>query len=620
MGRILGRLPAVVRWAGLGLLAGLISIWLASGPLKNLEYASGDLLFGVRNAIAPIQAPPRTMIVAIDDASFSVNQMQWPWPRDYLATIVDHIAAGKPRAIAIDIFLYEVSDPAKDAALAQAIHNAGNVVLVNDISVEKQGSAVLTRLNRPIPEINQAVSTLGLTNFDRDRDGVVRRLLSFQGYSGQPYYSWAMQSARLYDGAADFRVISADQVDIAARQVLLESQFMRVNFRGPAGTIPTVSAYQVASGLVDVNKFEGKVVLLGATSESLHDSYPTPFGSQPPTPGVEINANAIETILNGDYIIPVSPWLSTLITLIMALIGVALAIRLESRRALLAGIAGMVLYVALCAALFVYARVLPPVVIPLFGLGLAFASAISIQLYNEQRQRAQVQSLFERYVAPAAIDQMLSQPETYASGGQRKELTILFSDIRGFTSLSENLPPDDVVAILNQYLARMTELIFEHGGTIDKFEGDAILAIWNAPLPVEDHATRAVQCGVEMIAALETLQESWAQKSTAPLKIGVGINTGQAFVGNIGSDRRMDYTVIGDTVNLASRLQDLTKAEGVPLLFSEATRALLNPAITTRFVSTAQVKGRAQAVNVYTVEQKRGDGEGAPAHADDPEP
>jgi adenylate cyclase len=150
----------------------------------------------------------------------------------------------------------------------------------------------------------------------------------------------------------------------------------------------------------------------------------------------------------------------------------------------------------------------------------------------------------------------------------------------------------------------MTELIFKYEGTIDKFEGDAILAIWNAPLPVSDHAAKAVRCAMEMIERLNELQEAWAEKSHDPLRIGVGVNSGQAFVGNIGSTRRMDYTVIGDTVNLASRLQDLTKAEGVPILFSEATRDLLGKDIETRFVTTATVKGRAQAVNVYTIIDK----------------
>jgi len=595
------RIQQAGRWISLALAAGVISTWLSSTVLVNLESFAADLLFRLRG---PAGDDSHTVIVAIDDASFTQNGLQWPWPRGYLAEIVSRVSSGNPKAIAIDIFLYEASDPAEDQALGRAIRDAGNVIVVNDISNQSQGGIEIRQLNRPIPEVSEAGATLGLTNFERDRDGVVRQLLAFQSHNDRLYYSWALQAARLYESAADFNVVSPDRVEIGDRIVVLEDQFLRVNYRGGAGAIPSVSAYQVVDGLVDPAQFAGKVVLIGATSESLHDSYPTPFGSQPPMPGVEINANAVETILNGLYIRQSGLLTGAVLAVAAALIGITLAVRLRPLPALGAVTGVLLLYAVICVMLFTSMRVMLPVVAPGLGIGLAYVSGTSIQLYDEQRKRAEVRSLFERYVAPAAIDLMLTQPETYAMGGQRRELTVLFSDIRGFTTLSEGLSPDDVVVLLNRYLSRMTELIFAYGGTIDKFEGDAILAIWNAPLPVPDHATQAVRCALAMLDALPDLQPAWGEKSSARLQIGIGINTGQAFVGNIGSTRRMDYTVIGDTVNLASRLQDLTKAEQIPLLFSDATRSQLSEAFPTRLVTTTQVKGRIQAVDVYTVEEQ----------------
>jgi adenylate cyclase len=594
---------SLARWALLALVIGLLAAGLAATLLNRLELFAGDVLFLLRG---PVESHSPVVLVAIDDASFAQNKLRWPWPRDYIAKMVDNIAAGKPKAIAIDVFFYEPSDPKADAELARAIADAGNVILVNDISVQSQkvgGLQVDTQVyNRPIPEIDKAVAGLGLTNFPRDSDGTVRRVLAFQELQGTLYYSWSMQLARLYLDEKAFDVRSANEVYIGGTRIPLESLFLRVNYLGGAGSVKTYSAYQVADGTVGPEQFAGKVVILGATSESLHDSYATPFGSQPPTAGAEINAQAVDTLLSGQFITPTPGLVAVLLAVLGAVIGIVLAVRLRPLPAL-GGVAGLlVVYLIAAALVFMQARLILPIVGPVLGVVLTYITGTSVQLYDEQRKRAQVRGLFERYVAPAAIDQMLGKSEALTLSGQRKDLTILFSDIRGFTSLSEGLSPDDVVEILNEYLANMTNIIFEYKGTIDKFEGDAILALWNAPLDVPDHPTQTVLAAVEMIKQLEKLQAIWATKSQAPLKIGVGINTGQAFVGNIGSARRMDYTVIGDTVNLASRLQDLTKEAGVPILFSEATRDRLDPSIKTRYVISAKVKGRTQETKCYTID------------------
>jgi adenylate cyclase len=593
-GRWGGRWRELVLWLALALGIGVLAFWLAGGLFARTELAATDILFRWRGRL---EEDSPVVIVAIDDASFTQNHLQWPWPRDYLATIVNN---GEPAAIALDSLFYEPSDPEADAALAQAMANAGNVVVINNITTESLEGYSVVQLNEPIPEIAGAVATTGISSFPRDADGTVRRLLAFQEHNDRLYFSWAMQLARLYLGEEDFEVVSWNEVRTGARSVHLDDQFLLVNYGGPAGSIPHYSAYQVADGIVDPQVFAGRIVLIGATTESLHDSYPIPFGSEPPMPGVEINANAVNTILSGRFIRPAGDAVRLLMAVLAALIGLGIVLRLRPVMGLVVIAVMTIAYAIVCVAVFTQSGAILPITAPLMALGLTYVAGTSIRLYTEQRARAHMRALFNRYVSPAAIDQMLDDPEGYM-GEARREMTVLFSDIRNFTTISEQLTPAEVVALLNEYLSAMSDIIFAHEGAIDKFEGDAILAVFNAPLDVTDHATKAVRCAVEMVEKAAGMQASWAAKGQE-LRIGVGINTGEAFVGNIGSARRMDYTVIGDTVNLAARLQDLTKKAGAPILFSEGTRKRLDPGIRTRFVATEAVKGKARPVNVYTVE------------------
>jgi adenylate cyclase len=593
------RLLIAVRWLGLAVAIGLLAFWLGSGVLSKVELAAHDLLFQLRG---PLEASDEIVIVAVDDVSFALTDLQWPWPRDYLAQIVDGIAAGNPSVIALDILFLEPTDPAADDALAQAIAEAGNVVVVQSITTENvlQGGYTLAQLNRPIPEIEAAAAATGLVNVPRDDDGRVRRLLAFQKHHDDLYFSWGMQIARLHLGEEDFTVLSRDEVYIGEHPVHLQNQYLLVNYGGPPHSVTYYSAFQVAEGSIDPDVFTDKIVLVGATSESLHDSYPIPYGSEPPMPGVEINAHAINTILTQRFVGQPGLGVPLALGILSALLGLAIVLSLRP----LAGLGMVATSIVVCGVLsaLVFSRsgLLVPTTVPLLAIGLTYVTGTSINLVIEQRARARMRVLFDRYVSPAAIDKMLDDPEGYLAE-QRRHMSILFSDIRGFTSLSEKLTPGGVVAILNEYLSEMTEIIFKYEGTIDKFEGDAILAFFNAPLDIDDHPSKAVRCAIEMIERLTEMQKGWSAKGQHVLYIGIGINTGEAFVGNIGSARRMDYTVIGDTVNLASRLQDLTKQYGVPILFSEATRDLLSDDIETRFIGTERVKGRQQAVNMYTV-------------------
>lgn len=591
-----------IRTLGIALGVGLLAFFFAGGVFRPLELFAHDLLFRVRGERLD-EAP--IVLVKIDDASFDQNQLQWPWPRDYLAQIVDGIAAGNPRVIAIDVFFFEPTTPEADSELSRALADAGNVVMVNEISEEEQGGITISRYKRPIEEINEVV-TLGLTNFPRDADGKVRRLLAFQQYNEELYFAWSMQAARIYLGEENFDVRSRNEVYIGDHRVVLDNQRLIVNFRGGTDedTIQSYSAYQVVEGFVDPTNFTDRIVIIGATSPSLHDDYPIPLGDES-MPGAEINAHAMDTILKQLYLHPVGDLIHLFIALLAAGIGALLTLRARPVAGLIIIVGVLLIYSLGAFFVFVQFRTLMPFVAPLLSLIITFVTNTSIQLYEEQRQRAKVRSLFDRYVSSAAIDQMLDSVESFGVGGDRREMTIMFSDIRGFTSLSEQLTPDQVVTILNEYLGEMTKVIFEYNGTIDKFEGDAILAIWNAPLLVENHPTKAVLCAIEMAQRLTEMQEKWAETGQIILRNGIGVNTGQCFVGNIGSEQRMDYTVIGDTVNLAARLEALTKEVGVQILFTKETCEQLTDEVTAVFVGSATVKGREQPVDIYTVDPQK---------------
>lgn len=590
------------RWLLVSLVTGLLSTVLAANILSPLELFAQDLLFIRRG---PLDMSSQVVLVAIDDASFAQNDLQWPWPRSYMAQLVNNLAIGDPSVIAIDVQFYEPSSPSEDAKLARAIHEAGNVVLVEDISTSIRQGISLRQLNQPLPELREAAAAVGLAQFQRDDDGTLRQLLAFGSHNGEIHPSFAIQTVRLHLDAPSFDVASADVVEIDGDEVRLNDQYLRVNFLGPVGeSIPTYSAYQVAEQLVDPSVFTDKIVIIGATAETipLYDSYPTPYGNIPPMPGAEVNAHAVDTILNNRELTVVTPLAAVAVSSGAALLAAILVMRF---RLLHSGIAffgvGMI-YGAVGYWAFVQFHTILSMFAPAFSFSLMFVSITTARLYTEQRARARVRALFERYVSPAAIDEMLARPDEVTVGGDRREVTVMFSDIRGFTALSEKLSPEEVVELLNDYLGAMTSIIFKHQGTVDKFEGDGILAIWNAPLDVDEHPRRAVECAIEMTQQLAAMQQRWEATGQQVLRNGIGIHTGVCFVGNIGSEQRMDYTVIGDGVNLAARVEALTKQLGVQILYTEATHAQLGETIRSRFVTSAHVVGREQPVKVYTVD------------------
>ncbi|MFH1020253.1 MAG: adenylate/guanylate cyclase domain-containing protein, partial [Pseudomonadota bacterium] len=332
------------------------------------------------------------------------------------------------------------------------------------------------------------------------------------------------------------------------------------------------------------------------------DTFATPLTWRTGTvmSGIEIHATAIENAIRAQAVDPVHPVTRWLLISLMVF-GSVFSLEKAQVRAGIVIAAGWLALV--CAAVFglwhLQRLFLPPLALMAIPVG-ALARRVAIVARQERQNRLELKRTFSLYLSASVVDEIAAHPEKVEMGGEQRDITVLFTDLEGFTSLSERLPPRMIANLLNEYFELMTQAVFRYQGTLDKFIGDAVMAFWGAPIPQEDHPRRAVACAMDMLAALESFNQSLREKGQSPLKMRIGIHTGVAVVGNLGCPSRFSFTALGDTVNLASRLESANKNHGTNILMSEATVKGLPPEISTRFVARIQVKGREEPVAVYT--------------------
>ena len=572
-------------------------------PLERLEYAMQDTFVRLRGVD---EVSGEIVIVAIDDASFAWNGLQWPWPRSYYGGIVDQINQGGGKVIGVDLILFEPDEkqPENDGIFAAALAESPASAAVMEINkVSGQGFESET-LSQPLTIYRDVLDGLGVTGVKRDDDAIVRNVSAYSTYQGEAYPHWAFEIARLYQNAQP-AVFTTASVNYNGQIISLNGgNLLPVYYAGPAGTYPTYSASDVHDGITleqDPDAFRDKIVLIGPTALSLQDIHPTPFSARNPTPGVEVVANAIDTIINGKFLTYAPPWVALL--LIIAAAGLAYLITLSKRPTFTITLLGVsiVLFLAIAFLLFSGSRYVLPTVAPLTMLFLGVILPTLEQAVSQEQEKRRVRNLFSRFISPEMVDQMM-KTQDINSLNKRADLSIIFTDIRGFTTLSEKLAPEEVVALLNPYLEAMSQVIYKHGGTVDKYEGDAIIAFFGEPVPYKDHAARAIRASLDMRNSLAELRAKWSKEGRpSQIEMGVGINSGEVFVGLLGSAQRINYTVIGDNANLAARLQDLTKTYAWPILISESTYQQVKDEFDCELADAVTVKGKTKAVNVYKV-------------------
>jgi adenylate cyclase len=508
-----------------------------------------------------------------------------------------------------------------DGALEAALREAGNVVLILFQGEGESPEGVEAQLSRaryaqstppaePLPEdgrvvaslprFNAAAKGLGFATFAEDETRTLRRLALARGFRGGTYAPLVVPVAAAFLGVGRGKVAylgPQQQVQLGERVVPLEGNGAWLNYRGPEGSYPTWSAVDVVEGKLPAGALAGKAVLVGMTSLGF-DRARTPFQRMA---GVEVQATALDNLLSGDFLHRVPRSTDALAALLP---GLLVALLFASARVPPAAQAGGALTVlAGCWAAAAWLLSARGTWVGLVGptlsvLGAALAG-LSLSYAREAVQRRQLKLAFGRYLGEEVLAELLKTPGALTLGGERRRLTVLFSDIRGFTTFSETLPPERLVSVLNTYLSPMTRAVLVQGGLLDKYIGDAVMAVFGAPLRSEAHVAQALTCVAQMHAELEALNAGPLKALGLEFHVGVGLNTGDMVVGNMGAEDRFDYTVAGDAVNLASRLEGLTKTYGVFCLLGDATRAGAPEGFRFRALDLVQVKGKSASVPVW---------------------
>lgn len=560
----------------IGALAAIISIALAiANPLNAWHLKIADSLYTKQNPSDEI------VIIAIDEDSISNDELRrfYDWPRSNYVKVLSNLSEAK--AIGIDLFFTEKSNTVTRDELAMHDKDLYNPILThpNDLALAEalNDKVTLARIpDNPNLKIFEEKANIGIVNVEADSDGVVRRL--------NPKDSFAS-------------VIS---------QINPEQEEMLINYFGDPGSYKRISFSDVFYDNFDTEEIKDKIALIGITTPKIaQDHKPTPKNTAQPMAGIEIHANAIQTMLDDAYIENQSQS-SQIITIIA--ISLILALALSFLNIWI----GIAITIALAATYYGSAHLaynnglILNLIYPFIAIGLTYFGVILYRYLTELREKTYVKGAFGKYLSPSVMSSVLDNPKALHLGGSKREVTVFFTDIKGFTTISEQYEPEVLIGIVNEYLTAMTEIVMQNEGTLDKYVGDAIVAYFGAPIDQPDHAKRACETALQMRERLAELNAKWLAEGKPELDFRVGINTGQVIVGNVGSEKRFDYTIMGDNVNLGSRLEGANKKYSTNIMVSESTFAAVEGVYDMRELDVLKVKGKSKPVRVFELMARPG--------------
>lgn len=607
----------------------LFVYWLHPPLFERLDIRGRDLVFQVRASLPP---PGEVVIVAVDEKS--VKQYgRWPWPRAIQARLIERIKEMGAKVVALDIVYPSLQSPEQDGALVNALDAPGTPVvggyffrseqtietpaaaikrfMANRISLvlEKPGALHDSVAAYPFLEGNHSLiaphfDEVGFFNSIPDHDGLVRAAPMVLRFRGGYYPSLPLQALALAFNepvALEISAAGVAGVRLGSRSLPVnELGRMALNFYNGEQRIRRFSAADVLSGALAEDALRGRLVFVGITEVGIADVRPTPTDHS--FPGIAIHATVAANVIQG-YHLYHNGWTVFLEVILMALLPLAMLwlmsffdrpLYMVSIFALTIGLVWVIFYRAVTGY-----GMLISFFYPAIALSLSYSTFELYEILITKRKSRYLRRAFSSYVSPALVGRLINDPDALAINGERRNVTILFSDIRGFTSISEAMEPEQLVQLLNRFLGPMTEVLMREHGTLDKYIGDAIMAIYNAPLEVADHPVRSAVTAIKMQRLLYWLNRSFADEFGKTLKIGIGLNTGDAVIGNMGSARRFNYTAMGDTVNLASRLESRTKYYGVDIIAAKSTIDHLGPEFIVRRLDRIRVKGKNLPVDIF---------------------
>jgi adenylate cyclase len=577
--------------------------------LSDLQLQSSDFLFKVGNAKQGTESAERVVIVGIDDRSLAEIGYLPSWPRSLYAELIDTLSDAGARVIVFDVLFSEQAPG--DEELAASIGNAGNVILpvvyspIQQNYVGAGGTIETGGFLRPLSCFEENAVALGHANMLPDDDGVIRRLpvLIQSGGEQEPALALATVSVYLRRPQVIDSIVSNKQLSLAGRTIPLnDSNAMIINYaagfdkKETASDFDTVSFTDVVNGYIDTSIFYDSIVIVGATATGLEDSFWTPTGRM--MSGVELHAHAINTILSANFLRSASRGTTIAAIVLLTLVCSLIVLRFRVLYATLFCTVIFVAYLLVSFTAFDRGLMLNMVYPPLAIVG----SFVVVNLHNiasERTEKGQIKKTFGRYISTPVVNEILKTMDKgrLKLGGEQREVTVMFADVRGFTSLSEEIQPEELVRVLNIYLSAVIKAVLKYGGTVNKFGGDNIMAIWNVPMPCDKHALMAIKAAMAAQRAIKELQEN--DPTLTKMEFSIGINTGNAVAGNLGSEDRVEYSVVGDAVNVAARLT--AAAGGGRVWIGFGTYELVKEQVLVKQLELLLLKGKRVPVRSYEV-------------------